>query len=190
MLPGAGRGRERAFRAIRAFRPAGMRRAGALDLLLRAGASKESPPGPSCGRRQGDILRPTGAGTADRPMPARRRSASSPTRPCLKMMGDGPALRHTARDRLPQVQLVAEGGREDLRERARPRLRRRRPVAEDGHRRHRVQVLVRQGLPRADLRLRQRGNRRLVDIRVAEHGAAGRDPRHAHPPGARWRAIR
>ena len=49
-----------------------------------------------------------------------------------------------------------------------------------GHRRHRVQVLVWQGLPRPGLRLRQPRDRRLVDLhRVAEPRAAGGDARHA-----------
>ena len=53
---------------------------------------------------------------------------------------DGPALRHPPRERLPQVQLVQGRRRRGLRERARPRLRGGRPVAEDGHRRHGVQA--------------------------------------------------
>ncbi len=97
---------------------------------------------------------------------------------------DGAEVRHTPRDRLPQVQLVRGSGRRDLRERARLRLRLRRAVAEDGHRRHRVQVLVREGLPRPGVRLRQPRDRGVVDIRVARHGAAGGDARHADLPDA------
>ena len=48
----------------------------------------------------------------------------------------------TPRDRLPQVQLVQGRRRRDVRERHRARLRRRRAVAEDGHRRHRVQAAL------------------------------------------------
>ena len=162
-----------------------MRRAGALDVLLRAGASQEADQARAVGRRQGDILPHAQRVRAPpgRDVPARRaRRAHRRQDRAQDDARDGDKLRHTPRDRLPQVQLLQGSGRRDLRERARPRLRRRRPVAEDGHRRHRVQVLVRQGIPRAGLRLRQRRDRRLVDIRVAEHGAAGRDARHAHPP--------
>ncbi len=58
--------------------------------------------------------------------------------------------------------------RRDLRGPARPRLLGRRAVAEAGHGRHRVQAEVGQGLPGPGLRLRQQGDRCLVDI-----GASG-----------------
>ena len=173
-----GRGRERAFGAIRAFRPARMRQAGALDLLLRAGASEEAHQArlwDAAGRYS--PARPAGAGTAGRDVPARQRSAVVADKTVLKMMGEmGLRCGAAARTDLPQVQLV-QGvvgetsnviGRDFA---ADARGRRWAPTSP-------VQVLVRQGATLAPaLRLQQRRDRRLVDIRVAEHGAAGRDAR-------------
>ena len=131
---------------------------------------------------------PNGWGTADRDVLRAERGAVVADKTVPAMMGEmACAAAYGERPTTTGTNPVQGGGRRDLRERSAatsPPT----PVAEDGHRRHRVQVSVRQYLPRAGLRLRQRGNRRLVDIRVAEHGAAGRDARHAHPPCARRRA--
>ena len=98
---------------------------------------------------------------------------------------DGHKLRHPPRDRLPQVQLVQGEGRQDVRERHRARLRGRRALGEDGHRRHRVQAALGQGVLRPRLRLREQGDRRLVRIYAPEHGPATRVARPAPGEDAR-----
>ena len=100
---------------------------------------------------------------------------------------DGRQLRDPARDRPPQVQLLQGRGGADVRERYRVRLRGGRAVAEDGHRRDRVQAAVGQGLLRAGLRLREQGDRRMVDLAAPRHGPAARAPRPAAGEEARGR---
>ena len=101
---------------------------------------------------------------------------------------DVPKVRHTPQDRPPQVQLIQRRGRLDLREHARPRFRGGRPVAEDGHRRHRVRPVVRQGLPRAGLRLREQGDRGALDITASRPRAAGGDAGYRTKSVSRWNA--
>lgn len=90
---------------------------------------------------------------------------------------DGHQLRDPPRDRLSQAQLVQGRGRRDVRKRHRPGLRRRRPLGEDGHRRHRVQAALGQGLLRAHLRLRQQGDRRPAGVAAPQHGPTDRATR-------------
>lgn len=76
--------------------------------------------------------------------------------------------------------------RRELRERVRARLRRRQPLAEDGHGRHRARLLVRKGLLRPGLRLLQRRDRGVVDLGEPEHGPAGGDAWRAGCREAFW----
>ncbi len=105
---------------------------------------------------------------------------------------DGHQLRHPARERLPQVQLVQRRCRQGVRQRPGQGLLSRRTLAEARHGRHRVQGPVGQGLLCPSVRLRQQGDRVLEHIAVCEHGAAkgdagrpagedagGREPGHA-----------
>ena len=54
-----------------------------------------------------------------------------------------------------------------------------------GHRRHGVQAALGQGVLRAGVRLRQQGDRGLVDLRQPRHGAAGAPARPAAGEAAR-----
>ena len=170
-----------------------MRRPREVHLLLRARASRKAHQARALGGRCGDLLshserlRPQ----ADSHVPAGR--ARRPHRRQDRAQDDardGDPLRHPPRNRLPPLQLVQGRRREGLRERAGPGLRGRRPMAEDGHRRDRVQMLLRQGVPRAGLRLRQPRDRRMVDSRVSEPRAAGGDARYAAAEGAAGRPAR
>lgn len=93
----------------------------------------------------------------------------------LGRCADGFEARHPSRDRLPQIQLVQGSRRRGVRERVRLRLLRGRSVVEDGRRRHRVQVLVRQGPPRSGLRLWEQGDRGALRLGEPDPGAAGGD---------------
>ena len=88
---------------------------------------------------------------------------------------DGHQLRHPARERLPQVQLVQRRCRQGVRQRPGQGLLSRRTLAEARHGRHRVQGPVGQGLLCPSVRLRQQGDRVLEHIAVCEHGAAKGD---------------
>lgn len=167
-----------------------MRRPAQVDLLLRAVASEEADPARAAGIRRRDLL-PDGKrlrAPADRHVSegGERRGHRRQDRP-QDDARDGDKVRHTTRDRLPPLQLLQGRRRRDLRERHRARLLRRRPVAEDGHRRHGVQAILGEGVLRADLRLQQQGDRRMEHVEETGHGPADDPARPAPGEDARRR---
>ena len=183
---GAGRSLTRArAEAVSALRAEGHdlgRLLGAREvhLLLRAVAPGQADaPGAARGGR-GDLhahrerLRPQAGGH----VPARRawRARCRQDR-AQDHARDGDSLRDTPRDRLPPLQLLQGRRRRDVREHRGARLLRRRPVAEDGNRRDGVQAALGQGLLRARVRLREQGDRGVVDV----HQLLERMPEGARP---------
>lgn len=137
---------------------------------------------------------------ADRHVPARRAGREHRRQDGAEDDArDGDPLRDQARKALPPIQLLQGLGRPDVREHAGAGLLRRGPLAEDGHRRHRVPPAVGQGVLRAGLRPLHQGDSRLVDLREPEHGPAGRAARRAgredaqgrktHPPQRHGLAV-
>ena len=141
----------RAFRAgPRPLRPPWGRRPLQVELLLRAVPSQGPDQAGAARQGGGDLRRaperrrtPAGGHGA-----ARRRRRADSRQDGAQDDGRGASECSIRGDRPPTGTAPEGKVGETFEERARPRLRRRRP-GEDGHRRHRVQVLLRQGLPRA-----------------------------------------
>ena len=146
--PGEGPSGRRAFRAwTRGLRPPGGRRPLQVELLLRAGSSQERRPGQSCGARVARDLRraPERASVTGR-WPWSLRAVDGARIADKTVLEDdardGATLRHPPRDRRTTGTAPTRGTRRrELRERRSARdFEADRPLAEDGHRRHRVQA--------------------------------------------------
>ena len=140
---GEGRsGRGPARRGARARAPARMRRAQAVDLLLRprAPAEAHAPRAPGGGRRDLLAHRQRLRAPADSDVPQGGRGGRDSRQDRAQDDArDGDSLRDQTRDGPPRVQLVQGRRRQNVRERDREGFRRRGPVAEAGDGRHRVQ---------------------------------------------------